>query len=139
MASLPEDIIMDVLLKSSVKSISRFKCVGKHWYELLNNPKFIKMHHQHAIQNNKFIVLLRVYHESQLFSYTIDFDVASSSYHMPIKAELPPDTFDFGNIASCDCLTGVSHVYGNNICLWNPLTCTYQQLVHTNVKSHGSL
>ncbi|XP_026431222.1 uncharacterized protein LOC113328322 isoform X2 [Papaver somniferum] len=31
MASLPEDIIMDVLLKSSVKSISRFKCVGKHW------------------------------------------------------------------------------------------------------------
>ncbi|XP_026430861.1 F-box protein CPR1-like [Papaver somniferum] len=127
MASLPEDIIMDILLILPVKSISRFRCVCKLWYELFKNPNFIKTHHHRAIENNKYTVLLKTWDWSQCVFYSIDFDVTSSSYHMPVKTQLPPHTFNRGfdrPIVSCDGLIGLNLM--NKICFWNPSTREYK-------------
>uniref|UniRef100_M1AZM8 F-box family protein n=1 Tax=Solanum tuberosum TaxID=4113 RepID=M1AZM8_SOLTU len=39
-----EDSIREILLRSPVKSLLRFKCVCKNWYTLIKNPNFIREH-----------------------------------------------------------------------------------------------
>ncbi|XP_058185591.1 F-box/kelch-repeat protein At3g06240-like [Rhododendron vialii] len=44
---LPEDLLMEILLRLPVKSLLRFKSVCKNWYALIQNPSFISLHHDH--------------------------------------------------------------------------------------------
>ncbi|XP_026430920.1 F-box protein At3g08750-like [Papaver somniferum] len=121
--SLPDDLISVILSKLSVKSICRFKCVCKLWYELFKNTKFIKMHLHDAIENDKFSVLLEYaggYHE------IVDF----SSYHMAVETDLPRDTL-VGSVLpvdSCNGLIVLSSRKPNGICLWNPSTQEYKKI-----------
>ncbi|XP_026378864.1 F-box protein CPR1-like [Papaver somniferum] len=103
MASLPEDMMMVILSKLPVKSLSRFMCVCKPWYELLKDPKFTKMHLHDAIENNKFSVLLRSFKdEGDAYYHTIDFDVTSSSYHMVVQLNLQMDNDAYDGDHSCN-------------------------------------
>ncbi|XP_026436318.1 putative F-box protein At3g21120 [Papaver somniferum] len=145
MASLPEDMIIVIVSKFPVKSISRFRCVCKRWCELFKNPKFIKTHLHHAIENNKFSVLLdtnfAVYvigsdDENRGVYKTIDFDVTSSlPYPMAVRTDLPQDTFlpGYPRNYPCDGLISLStgSPYGGRrkmICLWNPSTREYKDI-----------
>lgn len=43
--SLPEDLLIDeILARLPVKSLLRFKCVCKNWYNLIESPSFIRNH-----------------------------------------------------------------------------------------------
>lgn len=42
--SLPEDLVIEILVRLPVKSLVRFKCVCKRWSALTRNPGFIAMH-----------------------------------------------------------------------------------------------
>ncbi|XP_026423061.1 F-box/kelch-repeat protein At3g06240-like isoform X3 [Papaver somniferum] len=140
MASLPEDMIVIIVSKLPVKSISRFRCVCKRWCELFKNPKFIKTHLHHAIENNKFSVLLDTNFAAYLIGSddenrgvykTIDFDLTSSlSYPMAVRTDLPQDTFLPGylRIYSCDGLIVLSTGSRKMICLWNPSTREYKDI-----------
>lgn len=44
MATLPSELIVDILLKLPAKSLCRFKCVSKSWLALITNPRFAKAH-----------------------------------------------------------------------------------------------
>ncbi|KAH0693790.1 hypothetical protein KY285_020887 [Solanum tuberosum] len=44
---LPEDLVVDILLRLSVESLLRYKCVCKHWYALIKSPSFIEKHFHH--------------------------------------------------------------------------------------------
>ncbi|KAI6693667.1 hypothetical protein NL676_021377 [Syzygium grande] len=44
--SIPEDIIIDILLRLPAKSLMRFKCVCKRWRSLISDPGFVKSHLQ---------------------------------------------------------------------------------------------
>ncbi|XP_026430886.1 F-box/kelch-repeat protein At3g06240-like [Papaver somniferum] len=140
MAIIPQDIIIDILSMLPIKSISRFRCVCKPWYDLFKNSKFIKIHHHRAIQNNKVSVLLASYTGSGIYYdvyYTIDFDVTSSSHHMITQTDLPRHTYVPNDllIDSCDGLIGLSTGIDPSwtklikmICLWNPLTREYKKI-----------
>ncbi|GAA0166616.1 hypothetical protein LIER_21735 [Lithospermum erythrorhizon] len=63
---LPEDIVVDILVQLPIKSITRFKCVCKSWYNLIQSPNFISMHfnytdnivlikHAHVVNSNGHI------------------------------------------------------------------------------------
>ncbi|CAM0947530.1 unnamed protein product [Alopecurus aequalis] len=43
-ASLPDDIIFDVLCRLPVKSLCRFRCASKGWYVLVSDPAFVAAH-----------------------------------------------------------------------------------------------
>lgn len=55
--SLPEDAIVEVLSRTPVKSLVRFRCVCKSWLSLTHHPKFIDMHLKISALRNKCLLL----------------------------------------------------------------------------------
>lgn len=53
---LPEDLLVEILLRLPVESLLRFKCVCKHWYALIRNPSFIEKHFHY--KNNRARLLI---------------------------------------------------------------------------------
>lgn len=53
---LPEDLLVDVLLRLPVESLMRFKCVCKHWYALITSPSFIEMHFHHNKNHARLLI-----------------------------------------------------------------------------------
>ncbi|GMN69736.1 hypothetical protein TIFTF001_038782 [Ficus carica] len=43
-----EDVMLKILQQLPVKSLLRFKCVSKSWYNVINSPTFIAMHHHRS-------------------------------------------------------------------------------------------
>ncbi|OMO97481.1 hypothetical protein COLO4_14583 [Corchorus olitorius] len=48
---LPEDLILEILIRLPVKSLARFRCVCKHWHSFLTNHKFATNHMIRAQEN----------------------------------------------------------------------------------------
>ncbi|XP_022740630.1 F-box/kelch-repeat protein At3g23880-like isoform X1 [Durio zibethinus] len=55
--SLPEDIVVDILARLPVKSLKRFRCVGKSWCCLIQSPQFITAHY--SFSKNKTCLLMK--------------------------------------------------------------------------------
>jgi len=53
---IPDELIVEILLFLSVKTIARFKCVNKSWNTLISNPTFTEMHLKKSSQNPHFIL-----------------------------------------------------------------------------------
>src|SRR4051812_32733503 len=43
---LPEDLVVEILLRLPVRSLLQFKCICKFWKTLISDPKFAKRHLQ---------------------------------------------------------------------------------------------
>ncbi|XP_022873942.1 putative F-box protein At3g52320 [Olea europaea var. sylvestris] len=54
---LPEDLLIEILLMLSVKSLIRFRCVSKTWRELIKSTKFIAMHFE--CNKDKIVLICR--------------------------------------------------------------------------------
>ncbi|GLT33990.1 hypothetical protein SLA2020_085400 [Shorea laevis] len=55
----PNDLLTDILFTLSTKSLLRFKSVSRSWCSLIDDPFFVKSHHQRSTEinrNSKFIV-----------------------------------------------------------------------------------
>lgn len=46
---LPQEVLIEILARSPVKSLSRFRCVSKTWYSLISSPAFITIHLSRAL------------------------------------------------------------------------------------------
>ncbi|XLS72929.1 hypothetical protein HN51_029794 [Arachis hypogaea] len=55
--SVPEEIISDILLRLSVKSLLRFRCVSRSWKSLIHCPIFTKLHLQRSPKNTNFLLV----------------------------------------------------------------------------------
>lgn len=55
--NLPEDVIIEILLRLPVNSLLKFKSVCRNWYSLIKSPNFIRKHMNHRPTN-----LLVVHH-----------------------------------------------------------------------------
>ncbi|GMN36503.1 hypothetical protein TIFTF001_006097 [Ficus carica] len=52
MASLPWDIIVNILCRLSVKDLLRYRSVSKPWRSLIDGPDFIKMHLNNSMETS---------------------------------------------------------------------------------------
>ncbi|KAK8556444.1 hypothetical protein V6N13_064476 [Hibiscus sabdariffa] len=51
-SDLPEALVLEILLKLPVKSLTRFRCVCKPWSSSFQTPLFITKHLQNNLRNN---------------------------------------------------------------------------------------
>ncbi|KAI5678324.1 hypothetical protein M9H77_09274 [Catharanthus roseus] len=56
--NLPEDTLIEILLRLPVKTLVRFKCVSKSWFSLLTCPSFIDMHLKFSLTRDDEFVLI---------------------------------------------------------------------------------
>lgn len=56
--SIPDELVVDILIRLPVKSLARFKCVSKPWLFVISNPAFIKVHLKSSfnIKNSKYLL-----------------------------------------------------------------------------------
>lgn len=52
---LPEHIVFEILLRLSITSLSRFKCVCKHWYDVIESHDFREQHFE--LQHNSALFI----------------------------------------------------------------------------------
>ncbi|KAJ0016541.1 hypothetical protein Pint_09685 [Pistacia integerrima] len=74
MLELYEELIVGILLRLSVKSLLRFRCVSKFWRDLIDNKYFINMHYQQSINSNTNFHLLFQISSNKLCSCSKYFD-----------------------------------------------------------------
>ncbi|PWA37489.1 F-box domain-containing protein [Artemisia annua] len=63
MATLPSDIIYEILSRMPVKSLVRFRRVSKLWCEYIDSPYFATIHSKRAVEEEPTLVMLRATHD----------------------------------------------------------------------------
>ncbi|KAL8107370.1 hypothetical protein AgCh_023959 [Apium graveolens] len=54
--TLPAHLVLEILYRTPVKSLVRFRCVSKSWFALLDHPTFIQMHLEFNTLRNKLLI-----------------------------------------------------------------------------------
>ncbi|XP_031251707.1 F-box/kelch-repeat protein At3g06240-like [Pistacia vera] len=116
--TLPQEIIIDILLRLPVKSLCRFRCVSKPWLALINDPHFVTSHLRHN-NTHKLILashsLYSVNHEAT----PIDEEVVAVKLDFPLKSIPRNDQVQiFGSCNGLLCIMPVPKVFF----LFNPAT-----------------
>lgn len=78
---IPEPLIFDFLIRLPVKSLVRFKCINRFWYDLISDPPFIYAHLKRskaAISNDSCLLLISC-------SLNDDLSSASTVYFFTVK------------------------------------------------------
>ena len=55
--NLPRDIKFDILSRLLVKDLCKFRCVSKHWCNLISNPTFLDFYHERSRDNPQILMM----------------------------------------------------------------------------------
>lgn len=118
---LPQELIIQILLRLPVKSLLRFKCVSKSWLSLITDPHFAKSHFELAAALADRILFIA---SSAPELRSIDFN-DSASVAVTVEFPGPKPYYHFVEIiGSCRgfmLLHCVCH-----LCVWNPTTSVHK-------------
>ncbi|RZC62951.1 hypothetical protein C5167_024716 [Papaver somniferum] len=96
------DILLNIIVRLPVKSILRFRCVSKAWCKLLKDPQFVREHLNHAIEMNKFSVMILSYglqycSDNHTDTYIVAYDpLLSTPSNHPVHINSPSRCEDWG-------------------------------------------
>ncbi|RYR40250.1 F-box/kelch-repeat protein At3g23880-like [Arachis hypogaea] len=123
---LPEDVLMEILVKTEPKTVARCRCLSKQWYRQLSSYQFVKRNF-FATKGRHFSILLTFgFPPWEIGRDWLTSIHGESQATTPIR--LPFNTSDFGwwSVIGCDnglvCLRYSLHGLPSEIMLWNPLT-----------------
>ncbi|XP_059310345.1 F-box/kelch-repeat protein At3g23880-like [Lycium ferocissimum] len=138
---LPDEIIIEILLRLPVKSVLKFRCVSKSWLSLLSSSHFVKTQIKFSIKDYKNVNfrLVVVASASGLVGkmcsiYSIVCEKSSFVNVAKIDYPLKPPVGSAKFLGSCNgliCLTAMSF----KLMLWNPCTGNYKEFQDSIVKS----
>ncbi|OIV91894.1 hypothetical protein TanjilG_17886 [Lupinus angustifolius] len=125
--NLPNDIMISILKRLPVKSLFRFKCVSKDWFNLFNSPYFISHHLQYS---TLFLLFQRI----PLPNLNQSQSPSSSSCLIGQDFKVHnPQLIDFALtdkiIGSCNGLLCVKHTNNHMLSIWNPATREIRQVL----------
>ncbi|KAI3981750.1 hypothetical protein MKX01_027735 [Papaver californicum] len=125
MVNIPKDILLDILVRLPIKSVSQFRCVDKAWSKLLGSPKFLKMHDQRAMEMNvNYGLMLHNHNDVYSFSYDPSSSTCKGINHVTRPVRSYQDGIEF--FGCCNnglvLLRHVSKYYSHVLILWNPTT-----------------
>ncbi|KAL6277473.1 hypothetical protein ACE6H2_021074 [Prunus campanulata] len=118
--TLPDDIIVHILLRLPVKSLIRFSCVSKRWRSLvISDPEFAQSHFKLASKQKTLNRRLLLSTDSQLES--LDLEAPSSGDNSSVRKLVSPFKLDNGAkiLGSCN---GLVCAIGEKFYIWNPST-----------------
>ncbi|RZC47831.1 hypothetical protein C5167_040783 [Papaver somniferum] len=140
---IPDDIILDILTRLPVKSLLRFRCVCKFWYELLKTSNFAELHLNLSLKYgydgivyNHVGKISCVDYDSLVSSTTL----ASTLSNMVAHIDYPLEHRMERILGTCNGL--VCYLTSQkDIIIWNPCTKDYKQIPTPpeiiNTKSRG--
>lgn len=135
---LPEDIVVDILLRLPVEPLLRFKCVCKHWYALIKSESFIEKHFHH--KNNRSRLLIcnlkleaeeHIVFQSAVVSLLPEKIVSGVTPEEKILLYLPRvDYFKIlaGPVNGLFLVQEIFFEHGERLSLWNPATREFRPL-----------
>ncbi|KEH32241.1 putative F-box domain, galactose oxidase/kelch, beta-propeller, F-box associated interaction [Medicago truncatula] len=122
---LPQDLIVQILLRLSVKSLIRFKCVCKSWFSLISEPHFTNSHFQlTAATPSRRILFISTPPQSIDLEASLGYDTISSAVNLDFL--LPEPNYDFEIKGSCRGFI-LLHCF-SSLYLWNPSTGFHKQI-----------
>ncbi|XP_057443526.1 F-box/kelch-repeat protein At3g06240-like [Lotus japonicus] len=138
--NLPEELIIQILLRLPVKSLVRFKCVCKSWLSLISDPHFAESNFKLAATTPTHRLLFIANSAPETQSIDLDHDAMSlnSSASTTIKLnflQLPPSSyFSLSIVGSCRGFLLLN--CNTNLFLWNPSTGVHNQILCSPIASN---
>ncbi|XP_071929038.1 F-box protein CPR1-like [Coffea arabica] len=138
---IPDQLLVNVLLRLPFDSLIRSRCVSKSWRSLIDGPHFIKMYNESHLETNydhndtKIVALIEEKSSPVTGSrsrdfYSLDMNLLFSSCTANAKKlNFPADSFrdDIRLVGSCNGLLCLVH-RNWNIFIWNPWTQKYWEI-----------
>ena len=147
---IPEDVVVDILLRLPVKSLLRFKCVRKNWCALIKSPSFIKEHFQYRNNNCARLLVCNMKMAPEL--HPIVKSVVFSLLPEEIVPGVTPEQktlLQLQRVTDFTCVAGPVNglflveksLYGVDVCLglWNPATKEFRSLPPAPFEIEGFL
>ncbi|WCJ35018.1 F-box and associated interaction domains-containing protein [Euphorbia peplus] len=138
---LPEEIMIEILLRSLVKSLLNCKAVCKSWYSIINDTQFIKKHlsRVNATRYNEhknFLGLNVPYSDASnpcvFYKENSDGTIHAKEFDIPYQHAVSVCNY-------CDGLI-CFHLYSRGILLWNPsFPMEYKKIKHSNLNDGSTL
>ncbi|XP_016457094.2 F-box/kelch-repeat protein At3g23880-like [Nicotiana tabacum] len=141
LSCLPDEIIIEILIRLPVKSLLKLRCVSKSWLSLLSNPHFINTQIIFSAQDCKNVNLRLaivasvsglVGKMSSIYSIVCEKNSSMNVANLDYTLKAPIGSAKF--VGSCNgllCLTAVSF----NLILWNPSTGKCKEFQDSFVQS----
>ncbi|XP_022761186.1 F-box/kelch-repeat protein At3g06240-like [Durio zibethinus] len=127
--NFPQDIVEEILLRSPVKALFRFKSVSKPWRSLISSSSFAKLHFQRASEDRSIKaqnVLLSSPNDGLKFFKVSDTslgdELALVGLDFPPKGRIQCSKI----LGSCNGLVALA--LNNFFFIWNPSTGDYKKL-----------
>ncbi|XP_062021148.1 F-box/kelch-repeat protein At3g23880-like [Rosa rugosa] len=124
---LPEEMMIEILLRLPIKSLLQFTSVSKYWNSLIKHNTFIKDHlkltSNRITRDGPLLLLRHCPREPNVEQYSLHLD--NHTFQGYSKPQLPVKSFNecFRIVGSCNGLILLSDDYlteTNNFILWNP-------------------
>lgn len=132
---LPQELLLEVLLRVPVKPLLRFRCVSKPWCSLIDNASFGLKHLEKSIECNPDSgIVVREYRKGEKH-YLVDVDSEDEFTAVEIGDSLKTDlsgTRYAGNCNGLVCLWKRNDKSEDDIFLWNPATRKIRKLPRAN-------
>lgn len=141
--TLPDELILEVLYRTPVKTLVTFRCVSKSWLALTFDPRFISMHLSHNALTNKHTLYHAYATDYKAKTLTLLHNVNEPPTHLYVLKPSQPRKLDYprkfnfpnffkemvfcGSINGIVCLSHSQHPdscyfveWGRFCVLWNP-------------------
>ncbi|TXG74612.1 hypothetical protein ES288_1Z027100v1 [Gossypium darwinii] len=133
---LPEALVMEILSKLPVKSLTRFNCVCKYWCSSFQTPHFISNNYHNNLENNNLNLLLSrcdgntfQRYFSQLSNEKYQNYIVKQNIHLPFfRNDLP---YVYG---ACHGLLCLLDPLKDKAAIWNPSTREFKILPPSSIQ-----
>ncbi|KAL0350933.1 UNVERIFIED_CONTAM: F-box protein CPR1 [Sesamum radiatum] len=133
---LPEDVVLEILLRLPVKTLLQLKCVCKRWYALIGSSSFVNQHFSQ--ESNQEHLLIRHYRpDEERYAFALYVDEIFSGYEEHDHLQMPLTVAALmGPLNGVFCVVSIS----GHMALLNPAMRQFKPLplVHPYVHPHLS-
>ncbi|KAF5441920.1 hypothetical protein F2P56_037130 [Juglans regia] len=133
---LPENVIVEILLRLPVKSLVRFRCVSKRWRSLISDSRFAKSQFRRASERSQRLLITS---GSEIRSLDCEALFEHSTTPSVLAVPFQKRGRYVSIIGSCNGLVCVALYSHRDFYIWNPSTGNYRKLPDPGISLRGHI